>query len=482
MLKSISLPVAQRKVYDCVLYNGETEALEIRLHELGDVAHRFIVVESITTFSGLPKMPNFDPTDPRIVPFSARIRHVVVTDMPRTDDPWLREAWQRNAVLRGVPDAVGDDLVLISDVDEIPRATIVEDMARDTANSIFGLRLALYYFFVNYRNVEGPEAAITWTVAATKDQLKNIAPNDLRRAVREGNVPARIISDAGWHFSYLMDEAGVRRKIAAYSHQEFNTDSFLSSINILKTIRHRGDLFGRPGYRWHLIDPTELPAWLRANQRALSRLFFPRSTAERLARCVVPGRSATARRRPTTAPPVIICPHLYPYEADEIRAKFGLDKAQGRRLQFFLWRDINRIGPERAFEYCWDLFPDRDIIIVHSDMAPMPDDSTNGWYEALLEYRNALPQAGMIACNLFYPRGTPDEPWRVQCAGGTFNEGRIGHIHGMVLEDPHSTKAGVLEAALRTPRPVDWVTFGGVLIRRDVIRACGTFDRRYQWA
>lgn len=88
----------------------------------------------------------------------------------------------------------------------------------------------------------------------------------------------------------------------------------------------------------------------------------------------------------------------------------------------------------------------------------------------------------MIACNLFYPRATLDEPWRVQCAGGTFSEGRIGHIHGVVLEDAHATKPGVLEAILRTPRPVDWVTFGGVLIRRDVIRACGPFDRRYQWA
>ena len=36
--------------------------------------------------------------------------------------------------------------------------------------------------------------------------------------------------------------------------------------------------------------------------------------------------------------------------------------------------------------------------------------------------------------------------------------------------------------ALRTLRPVDWVTFGGVLIRREVIQACGSFDDRYRWA
>jgi GT2 family glycosyltransferase len=50
------------------------------------------------------------------------------------------------------------------------------------------------------------------------------------------------------------------------------------------------------------------------------------------------------------------------------------------------------------------------------------------------------------------------------------------------LEDSQPTEGGVSEAVLRVPRPVDWVTFGGVLIRRHVIRACGPFDRRYRWA
>ena len=66
----------------------------------------------------------------------------------------------------------------------------------------------------------------------------------------------------------------------------------------------------------------------------------------------------------------------------------------------------------------------------------------------------------------------PNESWRVQCAGGTFREGQIGHLAG----------EGVPAEALRTLRAADWVTFGGVLIRREVIRACGPFDDRYRWA
>jgi len=163
-------------------------------------------------------------------------------------------------------------------------------------------------------------------------------------------------------------------------------------------------------------------------------------------------------------------------------AKFGLEEPRGRKLEFFLWQDADGIGPEPAFQHCWDQFPERDIIILHSDMAPMPNDRSNHWYDALLYYRSKLPRAGMLACNLFYPPGRPDEPWRVQCAGGTFREGQIGHTHGAVQKGGNAAAEGVPATALRNVRAVDWVTFGGVLIRREVIRACGPFDDRYRWA
>jgi len=102
--------------------------------------------------------------------------------------------------LRGAPDAAATDLLVLSDVDEIPRATILAEVARDQANEIFGLRLAVSYFYVNHRNVCGPEAALTWTVVATRRELNSILPGDLRHAVREGRIPARILIRAGGNF------------------------------------------------------------------------------------------------------------------------------------------------------------------------------------------------------------------------------------------------------------------------------------------
>jgi hypothetical protein len=453
-----------RAVFDCVIYDGEIDALAIRLHELDAVVDWFVIVESTLTFSGLPRAISFDPGDPRISHFAGRFRHVVVADMPETDDPWQREIWQRNAVLRGLPDAASDDLLILSDVDEVPRATVVSEMRDDLDTPVFGLELGFFYFFVDYKNVEGPEAAITWTVAARRSALNDMSPNDLRYAVRDRRAPARIIANAGWHFSYLMDEARVRRKIAAFSHQEFNNPAFLEQIDISALVQRQGDFFGRPGFVWAFIDSADLPAWLQANKETLRHLFAP-------------GGPAPTPPVLQLLPPVVICPYLLDQERDEIRAKFALDSEQGAAIPFFLWQDNERIGPEHAFERCWEGFPDRDIIIIHSDMAPFPGDAPTLWYDQLCEYRSLRPDAGMIAANLFYPPEGPDEPLRVQCAGGTFRDETIGYLYGDV-----DCVGGVSQSLLEAVRPVDWVTFGGVLIRREVIKACGGFDNRYQWA
>ena len=458
----------QRKAYDCFLYDGEIDALEIRLHELANVITRFVIVEADTTFVGQRKTLSFDPFDPHVAPFTARIRNVVVKDMPPGENSWQREAWQRNAILRGIPDASDDDLVLLSNVDEIPRAATVQEIVGDTKNRIFGLQLSFYSFFVNYRNIAGPEPAATCTVAARRADFEKIAPHDLRNAARRGELPVRVLPDAGWHFTCLMGASGVRRRLVAKGVR------VPRSIEIFEIVRRRKDPFGRPGFQWEIADPTELPSWLQANPRAMSHLFCPRCPVEDLSRRAAKslvGFLQVIRKTPATRP-VIICPYLHVHEASEIAAKFGLDKPHGRKLDFFLWQDTGGLGPERAYQHCWEQFPDRDIILLHSDMAPMPDDPANRWYDALLHYRNRLPKTGMLACNLFFPATKSDTSRRVQCAGGTFREGQIGHL----------SEGGIPAKALRKVRPVDWVTFGGVLIRREVIRACGKFDDRYRWA
>lgn len=282
---------ARRRVYDCFTYNGEAEVLAIHLHELAEVVDCFVIVEADRTFSGAPKPLRFDPADPRVAPFASRIRYVAVHDMPDDgldqaavpgdwllDEPqtayWRREKHQRDQIMRGLGDAGPDDLVLISDVDEIPRAQVVAAMRDGPTHALFGLSLAFYYFRANYRNVEGPEAACIWTVAASYRSLAQSSPHRLRMGIRLGRQNAQLVADAGWHLSYLgMDDDAIRQKIRAFSHQEYNDAAFLAGIDLQALMAAGGDLYGRPGYRWQVVSPDEAPQWLR-QQQGLRHLFL----------------------------------------------------------------------------------------------------------------------------------------------------------------------------------------------------------------
>ncbi len=465
------------RIFDCVLYSGENDALEIRLRELYNMVDKVIIVESNRSFSGAPRDLEWNPNDPRFVVFTEKIRYVVVRDMPDTSDPVIREAHQRNAALSGIPDAAPDDVVIIAHVEEIPRASVLREIAADCDHRVAAVQLALYYFYVDYRNVEGPEGpeySGAWTIAARRSELDGISPKDLRQSVLNGTGRIRIYEDGGWHFFCLADREGAKRKIAGFSDQKPSSPEPLNRRDVDAVVRRRSDPFDRPGFRWAVVEPKELPLWLVSNRGRMSRLFCPRNRLEStLRRLRGPVRSSARVRG--ASPPMIICPYVHAHEHAEIRAKFDLDGPGGRRLPFFAWHDTQKVGPERAFELCWKRFPDLDIVIVHSDMAPMPDDRRNCWFDQLVAYRDTIPQAGMLACNLFYPRSN-GAPRRVQCAGGTYDAGRIGHLHGEIGQ------SAINFDLLDQVRDVPWVTFGGVLIRRDVIRACGAFDRRYKWA
>jgi beta-1,4-mannosyl-glycoprotein beta-1,4-N-acetylglucosaminyltransferase len=125
-------------IFDCFLYFNEAEALNIRFHELRDVVDYHVIVEGTTTFSGQPRAIGFDAADPRWAPFVEKVVHVVVDDTPEEAGVWDRETFQRNAIVRGLdmvqPDRSGplcnsQDLVLMSDADEIPSAEAVRWVA-----------------------------------------------------------------------------------------------------------------------------------------------------------------------------------------------------------------------------------------------------------------------------------------------------------------------------------------------------------------
>lgn len=191
----------------------------------------------------------------------------------------------------------------------------------------------------------------------------------------------------------------------------------------------------------------------------------------------VPRASAALRARhrvrfPRRARPIVVCPYVHADEGERIAQAFATRRARDR-IPLLLHHDVVLDGPEDAFQRCWQEVAPRDVIIIHSDMAPPPGDRDGRWYRDLCRWARALPDAGAVACNLLFPPGDGRPDNLVQCAGGT--------LHGTEIDYLGSTRDLVYPADLDHVRQVEWVTFGGVFLRRAALDACGPLDTGYQW-
>jgi beta-1,4-mannosyl-glycoprotein beta-1,4-N-acetylglucosaminyltransferase len=115
-------------VYDTFIFFNELELLELRLNELSDVVDRFILVEATRTFTNKPKPLYYAENKHLFSKFNHKITHIIVEDLPESDNPWILERFQRNCISRGFNNMSDDDIIMISDTDEIPRAEIVKEV------------------------------------------------------------------------------------------------------------------------------------------------------------------------------------------------------------------------------------------------------------------------------------------------------------------------------------------------------------------
>jgi beta-1,4-mannosyl-glycoprotein beta-1,4-N-acetylglucosaminyltransferase len=245
-------------IYDCFMFFNELELLELRLHELSGVVDKFVLVETTRTFSNKPKSLIFQENRSRFKEFQDKIIHVVVDDMPRSNNAWALELFQRNAICRGLENCRPDDIVLVSDVDEIPRATTLVEavgamkyhrdpisnflhgalnsraalrlfrckgfrrIARKGNPFVYGFEQEQYWHFMNCQRLD-----------AFKYGTKMAFFRDFPGGEEMRYSGYKIIKNGGWHFSYMGGAERIREKIMAYSHQERNRPEItdLNSIN-----------------------------------------------------------------------------------------------------------------------------------------------------------------------------------------------------------------------------------------------------------
>ena len=116
------------KIFDCFTYFNEEQMLKIRLHELYSCVDSFVIVEASKTFTGNSKPFYLEDIGEWINPFLDKIIKIKV-DFPKDEmTSWEREYFQRNAIMDGLSFAKKNDIILISDVDEIIKSSVIQKL------------------------------------------------------------------------------------------------------------------------------------------------------------------------------------------------------------------------------------------------------------------------------------------------------------------------------------------------------------------
>ena len=221
------------KVYDCFPFFNELDVLEIRLQELWDVVDIFVLAESNMSHSGKPKEYIFENNKERFAKYLSKIRRVAVEDMPETKDSWVREKYQRWSLIKGLTDVAPEDIIITSDLDEIPRADAIAMIKEDENDwDRYILTIPMFQYKINYMKIRDIVKQPNIMVARARCYTN---PQQEREFTFPWvNKPDNLVfvDHAGWHFTYFGDNNHAITKIQNFAHTETDTPDMIARHNI----------------------------------------------------------------------------------------------------------------------------------------------------------------------------------------------------------------------------------------------------------
>lgn len=251
-------------VIDAFPFYNELGMLEYRLSTLENHVDYHVVVESNRTFAGNEKPLFFLNNVGLFKKYASKIIHVVVDDMPGGGDAWKRENYQRDAGipagLSQIPMLEGSDLVVVSDLDEIPNPEVLKRLKEGRHRGFARLAQDLYYFKPTRENFWS-----RWEHSFVADVETLSSGPRLSVARTEGRYP--VIEGGGWHFSYFLPSDLVKNKIKEFAHQEECIQRFSEGDHVERALAGETTLYERE--RNHSSPSTPLP---RGTEELLDRI------------------------------------------------------------------------------------------------------------------------------------------------------------------------------------------------------------------
>ena len=228
-------------VYDCFMYFDEDLLVDLRFNILNNYVSKFVITEATYTHNGTKKKLKFDINN--FKRFKNKIEYIVVDNEPpnilkinNNDSPekkgqklilngYARDNYQRNRLADGIKKAEENDIIIVSDLDEIPNLKNIN--FHNVSNKIIQFKQKMFYYKLN---LFYPEFDWFGSKACKKKYL--ISPQWLRNIKSKRYSKFRLdllfnkkkysdifyVLDGGWHFTCIRNAEELEYKLLNFAH------------------------------------------------------------------------------------------------------------------------------------------------------------------------------------------------------------------------------------------------------------------------
>jgi len=285
-------------IYDCFMYFDEDLLLDIRLNTLDKFVKKFVITEALYTHNGNKKELKFDIN--KFQKFKDKIIYLVVEKQPENIldlvdgeskekrgeklilNGMARDYFQRENLSRGLIESTSDDLILISDLDEIPNLKYLD--YTKIKNNILIFEQKMFYYKLNLFYED-----YTWLGTKAVKKKNFISPQWLRNIKGKIYPKWRIdtffskkkysnlifINNGGWHFTCLRTPKELEKKLLNFAHHYEFEESGLKINDLRKLIEEKRVMYDhnvdQKGYKWSgksilkNLDTSLLPDYISSN-------------------------------------------------------------------------------------------------------------------------------------------------------------------------------------------------------------------------
>ena len=263
------------KIYDCTTFYSEHMMLDVRFHALNDYVEKFIVTESLYSHSGQPKKLNFDINNyPK---FKDKIIYLVIDQEPddlikientkehqglKRNNSLKRIELSYNYMMKATENLANDDLIILSDNDEIPNLN--SKQFKQSNKNVFIFKQLFFYYKFNLLYDLMPwfgSKACKKKSLKSFSWLRNLKSKKysfwrLDTYFNENKLTnLEIIKDGGWHFTNIKTPEELYIKMTNFGHHNEFELSGLTVEDLRKKI-DEGVVFYN-----HFSDQTDQNKW-----------------------------------------------------------------------------------------------------------------------------------------------------------------------------------------------------------------------------